>query len=201
LCTISFTSFAQQKGDNFLGLNFNNSKSTSEFQNTKTESKITGFGIQYSKFVKNNQRLNLFVSYQNSNNEYGLGNSKVKSINNGYGFGLSYGILFPLLKNFFAEVSPGVNYSFNKRKNEPINNNSNYHDNSYAANLTGGLLWVPFKHFGLSINLASVGFGYYRQTEESISNGETATQTSSSFNINNNGSLLNRTFTIFYKFK
>lgn len=203
LCSIISVSLAQEKGDQFIGFNFGTSKSKADYQNQSNESKNIGFGIQYSKFIQQNRSLNFSVSYVNLKNENNFGTNISSSSTNQYSFGMSYGILFPLLKKFYAQVSPGLSYSFSKNNSTTSNPNTIYHDNSYTAYLSGGILWVPFNHFGLSMNLASMGFGYARQKQEIVTTAGSITQTStsSSFNISNQGSLQYQSFTIFYKFK
>ena len=58
LAILAFTiSFAQEKGDNLIGLNFSSGnfefKDNSNFNNQKN----TGVGFNYSHFVKTNRRL------------------------------------------------------------------------------------------------------------------------------------------------
>jgi hypothetical protein len=114
---------------------------------------------------------------------------------------MGYGMLFPLLKNFYAEATPNISYS--KANSENRSNNvvlSETKNKSYNLGVSGGLLWVPFKHFGISTNLLSVQSGFTKSKNFERFNNTTTESTSNSFNFNNSGSLLYQSFTVFYKF-
>nr|WP_294898061.1 hypothetical protein [uncultured Pedobacter sp.] len=191
LCPCLF--FCTIKGDNFVGLNFGTTKSTIHYLNQNTETTVNSAGISYSTFIKENRRLNFTLSYSHTKSP---GQLNKENTSNGYGFGVGYGILFPLLKNFYAEITPGANYSFRKYPQET----TNYEDYNYSLNLTGGLLWVPFKHFGVSANLIGLSFGYAKSKSVETSNNQTYETKTSSLSFTNQGSLQNQSFSIFFKF-
>lgn len=205
LCLTAIYAFAQEKGDNYLGINFGVDKYKSVFDDRNQESKVNTYGLNYSKFINENKRINIVASYSNSTiilkNSTNISNLKTKV----YSLGIGYGMLFPILKNFYAEFSPGFLYSHGKDDTDNIENtkpfNAYQQSNSYFLNLSGGVVWVPFKHFGLSANLASLRFGYSKQIFENTTAGEESISTSRLFGISNQGSLQNQSFTVFYKFK
>jgi hypothetical protein len=191
-------SFAQEKGDNFIGLNFSSGnyefKDNSSFNNQKN----TGVGLNYSHFVRTNRRLGVNFGVFNSNLESSSNNQK----SNGFNLNLNYGILFPILKNFYAEAAPNIGFNRFKGKNDN-NQNTNFDEvtgTSYSLGATGGLLWIPFKHFGLSTNLLSLSFGYGKSKSTNTFNNSTSESKSTTININNTGGLQNQSFTVFYKF-
>lgn len=188
VCIAAFYSFAQEKGDSFLELNFNTQKNEGLINNSDYELNYISVGLGYSYFIKENRRLKLAASFTSNS-------SSSSDDVNGYGVNLGYGILFPLLKNFYAELTPAMSYNY--QKNETLNN-SEYKTNYYTANLHGGVVWVPFKHFGLSANLASIRLGYNKQRNSDSSSNQKSTSTS--FSLNSQGSLGSQGFSIFYKF-
>lgn len=156
--------------------------------------------MNYSHFIKENRRLNFGISYFNSKNDGQSNSLPYETKTRGYGASVGYGILFPLLKKFYAEVTPSVNYSYGRNIPQFTNANASIINNSYATNLTGGVLWMPFKHFGLSANLAALSLAYSKYKTTETSNNQTTKNSQSSFSFNNQGSLQNQTYSIFYKF-
>lgn len=200
LCSIISVSLAQEKGDQFLGFNLGVSNQNDSYnsQNQTSETKSFGFGVQFSSFVQNNRSFNFGLVYQNSKIENT--NSSPSSKINSFGVGVSYGIFYPLFKSFYAEVTPGINYLHSKQDYLDGTYFTGYTGNAYTFQMTGGIMWIPFKHFGMILNIASLSFGYQRS--ESVNGGVVYNkQTSSSFNFTNQGGLNSQSFTIFYKFK
>ncbi|MFC5284902.1 hypothetical protein [Pedobacter alpinus] len=190
-------SFGQLKGDNFIGLNFGTQKINLESNQQTNEIGYNYFGINYSHFVNDNRRLNFGVAYNQNKSSYNSNNTDIKDDIKGYSFSVGYGMLFPLLKNFYAELTPNLYYSFQE---SGLQSSSDTKINVYAANINGGILWVPFKHFGISANLASLSLSYNKnKTIENFNNQENISE-SSTFSFNNQGSLQNQSFSIFYKF-
>jgi hypothetical protein len=201
IAILAFTiSFAQEKGDNYLGLSFGTNKTESKFGTNTLENKFNFIGLNYSHFVANNRRLN--VGFLTSKNETINPNDNTQlTDNNFFSVNMGYGILFPLLKNFYAEVTPYISYS--KANSENRSNNvvlTEVNDKMYNLGVSGGLLWLPFKHFGLSTNLLSIQSSFNKFKILETFNNSTTESTSNGFNFNNSGSLQNQSFTVFYKF-
>lgn len=188
--TMSY-SYSQIKGDNYLGLNIGTEKNTTASLGVETETKGSFIGVSYSRFIQDNRRLSLNVNF--SKTEFSGGND-----GNGNGFSVGYGVLYPLLKNFYAELTPNFGYQ-NSKYTEPANNRVD-RNNAYSANLTGGLLFVPFKHFGISANLASLSFRYNTYKSSLSFNNQPTETKRSSVALNSEGSLQNQNFSIFFKF-
>ena len=200
IAILAFTvSFAQEKGDNYLGLNFGTSKTESKSGSNIYENKFNYLGLTYSNFVTNNRRLNVGFAVSKSKNS---GDINVQTNeNNFFSINLGYGMLFPLLKNFYAELTPNVSFSNAKSVNQFNNVTLSESTNrSYNLGVNGGLLWIPFKHFGLSTNLLSIQSSFTRTKNLETVNNFTSESKSNGFNFNNSGNLQNQSFTLFYKF-
>lgn len=202
IAILFFTSImAQEKGDKYFGISFGTSKNDYEFNSSSLESKNKFIGLNYSSFVTKNKRLNFSVAISNFDTQHSEYNVvAIKTENNDYNLGVGYGILYPLLKNFYAEVTPNLEYGYSKTEKIDSNNpNSTTISNSYGLGVMGGFLWIPFKHFGLSTSLLSVRSGLSR-SKQTLNNNTNKVNSSSRFTLTNSGSLQNQAFTIFYKF-
>lgn len=196
---------AQQKSDKYLGVSFGTSKVGSENSATNFDLKDQFIGLNYSSFIETNRRLNFNFALTYFDLEDTQNNVLTRKIeSNGFIFGIGYGILYPLLKNFYAEVTPNIDYGRNKAETTDLNNPSNPNNstritNNYGLGVTGGLLWVPFKHFGLSTSLLSIRSGLSR-SKETFDNNTNSTNTASAFELTNRGNLNSQIFTVFFKF-
>ena len=192
---------AQEKGDKYLGVNFGTSKSTSNFNPSTSEIRNQFFGLKYSKFISNKKRLSLILGLIKFDQEFLESNSITAKIeNNGFNFGIEYGILYELLDNFYAEATPFFEYGNTKGKQYTVlgERYTYTQNNIYGAGLQGGFLWVPFKHFGISTTIASLRSNFSKN--RTANNVNSNKESSSSFTISNSTGLLNQTITIFYKF-
>src|SRR6476469_7946162 len=106
LCSIINVSIAQERGDNFLGLNFGKSKTTSESildnDGRTTTSSSYNIGVNYAHFTKLNRKINIGfgVNFNEYNNNVNTQNQKA----NGLLFSLGYGLLFNIYEDFYIEV-------------------------------------------------------------------------------------------------
>ncbi|MXV52753.1 hypothetical protein GS399_17405 [Pedobacter sp. HMF7647] len=193
IAAFGIAAHAQSKGDNLLGLGFGTTTSkTEDFQSGMT-SKATTYSaaLNYGYFFKDNQKLFALLLYNRAKSDLD------DLANNYYNIGVGYGRYFPLLKKFYAQVLPSINYGFTD--NDDVNGISSK-TTMVQANIAGGVTWFPFKHFGFELNVLSVGFGYTKSTGEQNNNGAVYKTTQSSFNITNQGNLNNQTFIAYLKF-
>ena len=194
-------SFAQEKGDRYLGLNFGTSKSTFDFSPDISEVRNEFIGLKYSKFISNKKRLSLILGLTKFDQEFSKSDLITAKIeNNGFNIGIEYGILYELLDNFYAEATPFLEYGNSRGKQYTPSGNkyTSTRNNIYGAGLQGGLLWIPFKHFGISTTIASLKSNYSKnRTQNNVNSNK---ESSSSFTISNSGGLVNQTITMFYKF-
>jgi hypothetical protein len=205
IAILAFTySFAQEKGDRYLGLNLGIFKTDSKLNQNQNQNEFQFIGLTTRNFIKTNRIINLSIGLNRATNESNENNntSLIKtSESKGYNINLGYGMLFPLLKNFYAEATPNLEYWRNKTENLEQNIRTSVATNNvYSIGARGGLLWIPFKHFGISTSILSFssGFGNYKVKDNT--GFDNVESTSTSINLSTSGSLLSQTFTVFYKF-
>jgi hypothetical protein len=106
IAILAFTySFAQEKGDRYLGLNLGIFKTDSKLNQNQNQNEFQFIGLTTRNFIKTNRIINLSIGLNRATNESNENNntSLIKtSESKGYNINLGYGMLFPLLKNFYA---------------------------------------------------------------------------------------------------
>lgn len=197
LCSIISVSLAQEKGDHFLGVNFGYIKSTapivdttiSQDVNSRSSNYNSTIGLSYSYFTKLNKRINFGIGFFSDVPTKGPKSYRF-SINAGYG------ILYPIYEDFYVGLNPGIAYSYYKSDDKSDGYPASL-SKDYQLGASAGVTWIPMKHFGMTVNLIALNFGYRVSTDK---NGD-YNYNIYSFNLSNVGNLQNQTFTVFYKFK
>lgn len=203
LCLITNVTLSQERGDNFLGLNFGTSetsqKSSSNTDNRSTTTSLYSLGINYSHFIKLNRKINIGVGVNFNEFDNNLNRENQKA--NGLSLYAGYGLLFNIYEDFYIGIDPGIGYSTNKITSKDLLDTLYTTRNRKNELFTSaGITWIPMKHFGLALTLISANLGY--SSQKFYVNGLNESVIESIFlNFNNSGSLQNQTFTVFYKFK
>ncbi|MEG7744713.1 hypothetical protein U2242_15195, partial [Listeria monocytogenes] len=88
---------------------FGTNKTESKSGTNTSENNSNFISLTYSNFLANNRRLNVGIA--SSKGEYFNNIFGVTNENSFYSATIGYGMLFPLLKNFYAEATPNFSYS------------------------------------------------------------------------------------------
>jgi hypothetical protein len=194
LCAIAFTTNAQTKGTNTLGLGVSVFDYENEYQNNKNSQKITSFSLGYGHFIADNQRIGMNLIFGSTEYE---SNNQLQTFKN-YGLNASYQKYYPLLKTLYAYAGGGAAYLQN---NQTDNNSVNKRtDREYSIGAMGGLTWFMSKRFAFETNLLAANISYSKSTHDNLSPNNIQKNTSTSFNLSTQGFVDDLGFKIYLLF-
>lgn len=188
-----FTSNAQTKGTNTLGAGFNSTTTKYESNTTVNEYKTSSFSLGYGRFIKDNIRLGITGSYNNSDNTSSSNTSSVES--DGYGGLLSLQKYFPLFNKFYAFAGGNTSYMYSKWGIDSPTGSSHKTD-SYFLGAYGGVSYFLSKHFALEADLLSGGLNYSKERNSDQFGSNRYTR----LDLSTSGTLTNLGFRVYFLF-
>ena len=195
LCAIAFTSNAQTKGTNTLGLGVSVLDYESQYNENKSLQKISQFSLGYGHFIADNQRIGIDLAFGKTKQENGGQSQQFKN----YGISASYQKYYPLIKTLYAFAGGRAGYN----QNNETSQNSAYKrtDRDYTIGAIGGLNWFISKRFALETNLLSANVMYSKSSNTNNSSANNYQKNSvTSFNLSTQGVIDDLGFKIYLLF-
>jgi hypothetical protein len=154
--------YAQTKGTNSLGLGLDFGNSETKINNDYQSNKSSSIDLNYARFIKDNVKLGLGVSY-------GFGESGSSQETKSFGISALYQRYYPVYKKLYVFIGGDASYNNSKltQQGYSILNNNVQRGNYYSAGVYGGASYFLGKHWELEARLLNATFGYAKnRTEE-----------------------------------
>lgn len=184
--------YAQTKGTNSLGLGLDFGKSETRINNEDQNTKGSNFSVNYARFIRDNVKLGVGVSYGfNENANY----QEAKA----FGVSALYQRYYPVYKKLYVFLGGDASYNNSKLTNESYNvpNDNIQKANSYSLGAYGGVSYFLGKHWELEARVINARFGYADLSNE---NGDAYQYKQKGFSLKTAGSFTNLGFNINFLF-
>lgn len=154
--------YAQTKGTNSLGLGIGFGKAETKINNDQYTNKNSSVDLNYARFIKDNVKLGVGVSY---------GFTESESTQEAKSFGISalYQKYYPVYKKLYVFIGGDASYHKSKliQQGYSVPNNNIQKGNFYSLGVYGGASYFLGKHWELEARLLNARFGYSKsETEE-----------------------------------
>jgi hypothetical protein len=191
---ISFYTEAQTKGTNALGLGFTSRQTKDEFNsdNSFSNRKANYASLTYGRFVKDNIRLGLTLSYSYDELRQ---TDRYNQTAKGYGAGVNYQKYYPLFKKLYA-VAGGKGSFFYSKNEDSFGSLASYKQNHYSLGVYGSAAYFLSKRFALEATVLSADIAYTRIDHAN----DDRKHSESNFNLSSSGVINNLGFQIYFLF-
>ncbi|RZK44124.1 MAG: hypothetical protein EOO90_00235 [Pedobacter sp.] len=184
LCSISFASNAQKKGQNILGFGINRHQSNSDADNEQTKNTKTVFNLNYGYFITDNQRVGMEIGIGNFKDGSMLSNSRL------FNSTIIYQRYIPIYRTFSAYLNGLIRYELSNNK---FNDDLESRDQHYVIGVGSGVSWFASKRIALEMNF--LGTDFSRQSTRYFNDEK---MSSSTLKLKLNGFITDPSFKIYF---